>query len=89
MDKAFRCRVEWYCLVSGLTFLGVSTYFRMAPVFASGNVAGSLILLAMASALLTLVLAVMSLPRWQSFFGFAVFAYAIYWVLFAADYAIA
>jgi hypothetical protein len=46
-------------------------------------------LLAIASALLTIVLVIASLPSWQSYFGFAVFIYAIYWFFFAMSYAVA
>ena len=72
-------RVKWYAVVSAGLFLASSTYLHVKWVFEFGNVAGGLASLATLSALTTLVLGLLSLPRWQSYFALAVFAYSIYW----------
>ena len=72
-------RVKWYAVVSAGLFLASSTYLHVKWVFEFGTVAGGLASLATLSALTTLVLGLLSLPRWQSFFALAVFAYSIYW----------
>jgi hypothetical protein len=81
--------LKWFCLVSGLLFFAISTFIRVIEVFRSGNDGAYMILFAIASAFLTLVLGIASFPRWQSFFGFVVFVYAIYWFFFIATYAVA
>lgn len=72
-------KVKWYGVVSGMLFIAVSTYLRMRVVFESSTVAQLLYLSATLAALLTLILGLLSLPRWQSFFALAVFVYALYW----------
>jgi hypothetical protein len=74
-----RDRVKWYGVVSGGFFIATSTYLHMRWVFESGRVAGRWYLIAILAALATLLLGLLSLPRWQSFFALAVFGYAIYW----------
>lgn len=74
-----RDRIKWYGVVSGGLFIATSTYLNVKWVFESGRVAGRWYLIAILSALATLLLGLLSLPRWQSFFALAVFAYAIYW----------
>ena len=72
-------RVKWFAMISAGVFLASSTYLHVKWVFESGNHAARWYGLATLSALTTLVLGALSLPRWQSFFALAVFAYAIYW----------
>lgn len=74
-----RDRIKWYGLVSGGLFIATSTYLHVKWVFESGKVAGRLYFIAMVTALTTLLLGLLSLPRWQSFFALAVFGYAVYW----------
>jgi hypothetical protein len=74
-----RDKTKWYGVVSGGAFIAISTYLRVKWIFDSGKVAGTLYLIAIVTALLTLVLGLLSLPRWQSFFALAVFGYAVYW----------
>lgn len=78
--KTSRERSEWWCLVSGLVFIAVSSYMRMKFIFESGNTGGALLLLALISASVTLVLGLVSLPRWQSFVALAICCYALYWL---------
>jgi len=72
-------RIKWYGLISGCVFLGASTYLHAKYVFRDTRVANALLLTAMASAPLSLILGLMSLPRWQSLFTLAVVMYALYW----------
>jgi hypothetical protein len=81
--------MKWLCVCCGVLFLAISSFIRVIEVFPSGNDGSFMVLLAIASALLTLGLAIASFPRWQSFFGFLVFIYAIYWFFFTASYAVA
>jgi hypothetical protein len=77
---SFKDRVKWYGVVSGCAFLGISTYIKYVKVaFPYAEEASFYMRLAELAALSTLVLGVMSLPRWQSFFALAVFVYAFYW----------
>jgi hypothetical protein len=73
-------KTKWLCLASGVIFLATSTYMRMKFVFESGSTGGLLLLLALITALITLILGVVSLPRWQGFVALAISVYAIYWL---------
>jgi hypothetical protein len=73
-------KVKWYGIVSGVLFIGGSTYLHVKFVFESGNVAQLLYLSTTLAALLTLVLGVLSFPRWQSFVALTIFVYAVYWL---------
>jgi len=53
---------------------------RTKFIFDSGNVGGALLLLALVAAGVTLVLGLLSLPRWQSFVALAISGYALYWL---------
>jgi hypothetical protein len=75
-----RQKAKWVGLATGLAFLGISTYMRVTYVFESGNTGGLLLLLALTAALITLVLGVISLPRWQGFVSLAICVYAIHWI---------
>jgi len=73
-------RVKWYGVISGGAFLLVSTYIKYVKVaFPYAEEASFYMRLAELTALLSLVLGVLSLPRWQSFFALAVFVYVFYW----------
>jgi hypothetical protein len=84
----FADKAKWYCVVSAIIFISISSYLRVKFVFDSGRTAGILFLAALLFALLTFVFALFSFPRWQSFVAFLVFAYAVYWALFTPGYAI-
>ena len=60
--------MKWLCVCCGVLFLALSTFIRVIEVFPSGNDGAFMVLLAIASAFLTLGLAIASFPRWQSFF---------------------
>ncbi len=74
-----RDKIKWYGVVSGGVFIAISTYLNVKWEFESGKVAGRLALIAILAATATLILGLLSLPRWQSFFALAVFVYALYW----------
>ena len=81
--------LKWLCLISALMFVAISSFMRLIEVFPSGNEGSCMALLAIASAVLTVAVGIASFPSWQSYFGFAVFIYAIYWFFFAMSYAVA
>lgn len=73
-------RVKWYALASGCVFLALSTYVKYVKVvFYYAEEANGYMRSALLAAIATLVLGLMSLPRWQSFFALAVVVYALYW----------
>jgi hypothetical protein len=74
-----RDKIKWLGIVSGTLFIIISTYLRVKFVFESGSVADFLYLSASLAALLTLILGLLSLPRWQSFVALTIFVYALYW----------
>ena len=78
--RRFKVNAKWLCLATGMIFLLISSYMRIKHVFEDGNAAALLQLVALVAALATLILALLSLPRWQSFVALAIFAYAIYWI---------
>ena len=72
-------RVKWYGLVSGGLFIAVSTYLHLKFVFESTTIVAILYTSASLSAAVTLILGILSLPRWQSFVAIAIFGYALFW----------
>jgi hypothetical protein len=83
--RAFREKSKWWCLATASVFIVVSSYMRMKFIFEWGNNGGALLLLALISACVTLILGLISLPRWQSFVALAVCCYAVYWSTLPID----
>jgi hypothetical protein len=82
-------KAKWWGLASGALFLVISAYMQKKFIFDSGNTAGLLLLVAMIAAVITLVLGILSLPKWQGFVALAIAAYAIYWLSFGRPYGLA
>jgi hypothetical protein len=77
---ALKDRMKWFAVLSGCTFLAISSYIKyVRMVYYIGEEARFHMQLAILAALATLVFGLMSLPRWQSFFALAVFAYSFYY----------
>lgn len=76
MDKDVR---KWICVFFAFIFLISSTSMSIQGTFHSDVILINLSRTAFLSSLLTLIFALSSLPRWQSFFGLAVFIYSIIW----------
>ncbi len=76
MNKDIR---KWLCVFFAVVFLISSTSMSIQRVFLSDVILGNLLGTALISSILTLIFALSSLPKWQSFFGLAVFAYSIFW----------
>ena len=73
--------VKWYGFVSACGFLALSTYIKYVKVaFYDTRVGEAFVWASFAVALLTLVLGLLALPRWQSLFALAVCGYAYYWL---------
>ena len=81
-------QAKWYTLIGGTLFVTVSSYLRVKFVFESGQFAGALLLASMTFAALTLLFGLLSFPRWQAWLGFAIVAYAVYWLFFTRLYAL-
>ncbi len=62
-----------------LVVLISSTSISIQNTFYSDVILGNLTIVGFVSSFLTFVFALSSLPRWQSFFGLAVFVYSIIW----------
>jgi hypothetical protein len=88
MEQQRNSSLKWLCFTCALMFVAISMFMRVIEVFPSGNDGAYMALLAIASAVMTIGLGIASLPSWQSYFGFAVFIYAIYWFFFAMSYAV-
>ena len=84
----FKEKSKWWCLGSGIVFLLASSYMRIKFIFESGNTGGALLLIALVAVSVTLVLALVTLPRWQSFIGLATCAYGLYWFFNCPIYAV-
>jgi hypothetical protein len=84
-----RDRSRWWCLVFGLLFLVINIEMRVIVVFASGNDGGMLLLISLGAVILSLILGILALPRWQGFVALGIFAYAVYWLTFYDAYAVA
>jgi len=76
MSKDIR---KWLCIFFAFVFLIFSTSMSIQRVFHSDVILSSLGIIGFAISILTLIFALSSLPKWQSFFGLAVFAYSIFW----------
>ncbi len=76
MNKDIR---KWICVFFAFVFLISSTSMSIQQTFYSDVILGNLSFVSIVSSFLTLVFALSSLPRWQSFFGLAVFVYSIIW----------
>lgn len=85
---AIRRYAGWYALASGVLFLLVSTYLRMVFVFESEKLPGILLFFSMILAAFTLLLGLLSLPKWQAWIALMISCYAIYWLFFTRLYAI-
>ena len=76
MNKDVR---KWICVFFAFIFLISSTWMSIKVVFYSDEILRNLSMTSALSSILTLIFAVLSVPKWQSFFGFAVFIYSIIW----------
>lgn len=79
---------KWYAIGTGTLFLIITTYMRIKFVFDSTDVASALVMTSISLAVLTLVFGLLSLPKWQGWFGLAVSGYAFYILCFTRLYGI-
>ena len=87
-SQPLREHAKWLSQVTAAISLIIVVFVRSKFIFESGNTAGSLLLIAMVAAMLTFVLGVAALPRWQGFVALAVFCVVGYCLLFVSLYAI-
>ena len=76
--QTFRQRAAWWSQFTGAFFLIVSAYMqgRVAFWYWGRTFANT----ALIAAVLTLILGLFALPRWQGFVALAIVAYAVYWM---------
>lgn len=79
----------WLSQFTAVTALILIAFVRGQYAFVFGNTAGLLLLAATVAAVLTLVLGILSLPRWQGFVALAAFSFVAYCLLFVQMYVIA
>jgi hypothetical protein len=70
---------KWICVFFAAIFLICSTWISIQSTFYSDVLLINLSRTAVLGSILTLIFAVLSFPTWQSFFGFAIFIYSIFW----------
>jgi hypothetical protein len=86
---SFREFAKWPSLISAAIALGIIVFVRTIDVFASGNTAGMLVLLATILAVFALVFGVAGLPRWPAVLALLVLVYVAYCLLFVSMYSVA
>jgi uncharacterized membrane protein YphA (DoxX/SURF4 family) len=75
--KTLRHKARWWNLVIGTIFVVSSVYLDSVGLAAANPL---WIWIALLSPVLTLAFVVLTIPRWQSFVGLAVVAYAVFWL---------
>ena len=83
-----RQRSRWWSLVFGLLFLIINIEMRIIFVFESGNTGGMLLLISLVAIVLTFVLGILALPRWQGFVALGICVYVGYWIASYPPYAV-
>ena len=84
--EKFKKVSKWVCLGAAAISLSVISYVKWKFIFESGNVAATLVFISILAALASLILGVISLPRWQGIVALFVFAYVTYCLLFTRLY---
>ena len=80
---------SWLSQFAAVTALILIAFVRGKYAFVFGNTAGTLLLAATIAAVLTLILGIASLPRWQGFVAIAAFSLVAYCLLFVNMYVLA
>lgn len=88
-NQSFRQIAKWPSVVWAVIAFTLVLYVRTKHIFASGNTAGMLVLIAMIASVLTLIFGIATLPRWQGFVALAIFIYVAYCIGFSQMYALA
>ncbi len=84
--KRIRRRFSWPAFVLAITSLLLVLYIESKAVFDSGNLAGVLVLVSLATAILALVLALLSLPSRLGMLAIAVVIVVTYLIFFTRLY---
>ena len=87
--RSFRQIAKWPSVAWAAIALVLVVYVRTKFVFASGNTAGMLVLIAMIASVFTLVFGIAALPRWQGIVALLIFIYVAYCIGFTRMYGIA
>ena len=83
-----RC-APWLSQLTAVLALVLIAFVRGKYAFVFGNTAGMLLLMATIAAVITLILGIVALPRWQGFVAPAVFCVVAYSLLFVRMYVLA
>jgi hypothetical protein len=75
----FKGYTRWGSQFGGAAFLIIWSYLQGTYVFVDTYYASKLVMLSFIAYLITIVLGLLSLPRWQGFVALAICAYATYW----------
>ncbi len=79
---------QWFSLINAAISLIVLVVLKSIYVFKSEDIASSLFLTSMITAIIAFTFGVICLPRWQSFVVTAIVGYVGYCILFTAVLAI-
>lgn len=79
----------WFSQFTAVAALILIAFVRGKYAFVFGNTAGMLLLAATIAAVLTFILGIISLPRWQGFVALAAFCFVAYCLLFVNMYVLA
>ena len=79
---------KWGCLLAAIISITAISYVKWTFVFDSGNLAGGLLTISLLTAFIALVLAALSLPRWQAVTALFLVTVVGYFVLFTPLYAV-
>jgi hypothetical protein len=70
--------LKWLGLTNALVSIGTISYIKFRFVFESGNVAGKLVLLSLATSFLAALLGIYEFRRWQSWLSFVLVGGVVY-----------
>lgn len=84
--EAVRKSLPWVALVAAFISLGFWAYVQMIFAFVDETIPSILILMSMATGVLALILALVSLPSWQSSLSLIILGYLTYRMLFTPLY---
>ena len=80
--------MKWSSVATSLISLLIIIFVKSKYLFESGNFAGKLVLLSMITALVSVILSIMVLPRWQGIISLLIAFCSGYLILFTPLYAI-
>ena len=80
--------IKWGGLASALISVGAISYIKLTFVFESGNTAGNLLLLSLVTALISILIGLYQIRRWQSSVSFLLLCVVGYLLLSSPLYVV-